>query len=226
MRTVKEAAVRRNEILDAAERLFGTKGFDQTSTNDLLAEVGIARGTLYYHFKSKEEILDAMIERISNRLLSKAKAIANDQSLPILVRLTRMMQAMNVSDPVGLEIVEQVHQPQNALLHQKMQEHLVSGLTPLVTKVVKEANAQGICQTDYPKQTVEMLLIYTTSAFDNLMEVSEQERITQIQALIYNLERLFGTKPGVMAEVILPIFTQNSTASDGFPDPNGEDGKD
>ena len=54
MRTVKEAAVRRNEILDAAERLFGTKGFDQTSTNDLLAEVGIARGTLYYHFKSKE----------------------------------------------------------------------------------------------------------------------------------------------------------------------------
>ena len=75
MRTVKEASVRRNEILDAAERLFGTNGFEQTSTNDLLAEIGIARGTLYYHFKSKEEILDAMIERISNRLLSKAQTI-------------------------------------------------------------------------------------------------------------------------------------------------------
>lgn len=62
MRVVKEAAIRRNEILDAAERLFVAKGFDGTSTGDILAEVGIACGTLYYHFKSKEDILDAMID--------------------------------------------------------------------------------------------------------------------------------------------------------------------
>ena len=67
MRVVKEAKERRNEILDVAERLFATKGFDNTSTNDILDEVGIARGTLYYHFKSKEDILDAMIERIDCR---------------------------------------------------------------------------------------------------------------------------------------------------------------
>ena len=53
MRIVKEANVRKNEILDVAERLFGTKGFDGTSTTDILNEIGIARGTLYYHFKSK-----------------------------------------------------------------------------------------------------------------------------------------------------------------------------
>ena len=47
MRVVKEAEERRNEILDAAEKLFGEKGFDGTSTNDILDEVGIARGTLY-----------------------------------------------------------------------------------------------------------------------------------------------------------------------------------
>ena len=59
MRIVKEAEERKNEILDVAERLFGTKGFDNTSTNDILNEIGIARGTLYYHFKSKEEIINA-----------------------------------------------------------------------------------------------------------------------------------------------------------------------
>lgn len=69
MRVVKEATVRRNEILDAAEQLFVTKGFDGTSTNDILERVGIACGTLYYHFKSKEEILDAMIERMTETLL-------------------------------------------------------------------------------------------------------------------------------------------------------------
>ena len=51
MRVVKEAKERRNEILDVAERLFATKGFDNTSTNDILDEVGIARGNLYYNFK-------------------------------------------------------------------------------------------------------------------------------------------------------------------------------
>ena len=53
MRVVKEAEERRNEILDAADMLFADKGFDNTSTNDILEKVGIARGTLYYHFKSK-----------------------------------------------------------------------------------------------------------------------------------------------------------------------------
>ena len=71
MRIVKDAKERRNEILDVAERLFCEKGFDNTSTNDILAEIGIARGTLYYHFKSKEDILDAMIERLTNQMWKK-----------------------------------------------------------------------------------------------------------------------------------------------------------
>lgn len=53
MRVVKEAEERRNEILDAADMLFADKGFDNTSTSDILEKVGIARGTLYYHLSQK-----------------------------------------------------------------------------------------------------------------------------------------------------------------------------
>lgn len=76
MRIVKEAEERRNEILDAADELFGRKGFDGTSTNDILENVGIARGTLYYHFKSKEDILDALIQRYEEQMYSAAAAAA------------------------------------------------------------------------------------------------------------------------------------------------------
>ena len=101
MRIVKDAKERRNEILDVAEHLFCEKGFDNTSTNDILAEIGIARGTLYYHFNSKEDILDAMIERLTNQMVEKASVIALDESIPVLERLTRTMLSFNVDNEVG-----------------------------------------------------------------------------------------------------------------------------
>ena len=46
MRIVKEAEERKNEILDVAERVFGTKGFDNLSTKEILHEIGIAIGKI------------------------------------------------------------------------------------------------------------------------------------------------------------------------------------
>lgn len=206
MRVVKEAKERRNEILDVAERLFGTKGFDHTSTNDILDEVGIARGTLYYHFKSKEDILDAVINRITEQLIIKAKNIVNQKEVPVLKRLTLTISALNVEGPLGSEIMEQVHKPQNALLHQKMQESLLTEVNPLITELIEEAIEQGICQTDYPEEVVEMTLLYSNKAFDTLAENEEERKQRKIEAFIYNLERLLGMKQGSMQEIILPLL--------------------
>lgn len=51
----------RNRIVEAADRLFYRQGFDRTSFADIADAVGISRGNFYYHFKSKDEILDAVI---------------------------------------------------------------------------------------------------------------------------------------------------------------------
>ena len=209
MRTVKEAEERKNEILDVAERLFGTKGFDNTSTSDILNEVGIARGTLYYHFKSKEDILDAMIDRMTGRLVEKAAALLAKKEIPVLKRLTMMMTALNVNGSLGQEIMEQVHKPQNALMHQKMQERLLAGVNPLVTALIREGIAQGICKTEYPAEVAEMTLLYSNPAFDTLAEHGNEERERKINAFIYNLERLLGMERGSMEAVILPIFERS-----------------
>ena len=106
MRVVKEAEERRNEILDVA------KGFDNTSTNDILNEIGIARGTLYYHFQSKEDILDAMTDRMVRQMFVKAKELAAQKDIPVLQRLTIMIKALNVSGDWGDQLMEQIHKPQ------------------------------------------------------------------------------------------------------------------
>lgn len=207
MRVVKEAEERKNEILDVAERLFGTKGFDSTSTSDILNEIGIARGTLYYHFKSKEEILDAMISRMMTRMLEKAKAIAAQKNIPVLQRLTMMMLSLHVSDGnFEQELLKQMHKPQNALMHQKMEKSLLSGINPIIADLIKEGMEQGICQTDYPEEAAEMTFLYVNTVFDDLMEHSEVEKQRKIAAFIYNLERLLNMEPDSMKAVIMPLF--------------------
>jgi AcrR family transcriptional regulator len=206
VRIVKEAEERRNEILDASEVLFGKKGFDHTSTNDILNQVGIARGTLYYHFKSKEDILDAMIERMTGRLLVIAKKEADNKELNVLDRLSRTIMALNVDSSLGTEVLQQVHKPQNALMHQKMQLQLFSGVIPILTSLVEEGIKEGIFHTDYPEEAVEMCTIYSNNAFDGLVEQSPEEMQKKVSGFIYNVERVLGAKEGSMKQSMIRVF--------------------
>ena len=74
-------------ILDSAQKLFIEQGFDQTSIAQLLEVTQIARGTLYYYFSSKEEIMDAIIERSVAQAFSKAELLASKKEGSILERL-------------------------------------------------------------------------------------------------------------------------------------------
>lgn len=206
MRIVKEAVERRNEILDVAERLFCTKGYDNTSTNDILAEIGIARGTLYYHFKNKEDILDAMIDRILDGIIRKARMIALDESMPVLERLTKTVLAANVDTKTGDMILEQVHKPQNALMHAKMQEKLLSQMVPLFVKIIEDGMSQKLMRTDYPEDTIQMLLLYSHTVFDDSIEYSAEVKQRKVLAFISNAEILLHMEKGSLLEAMLPMF--------------------
>lgn len=79
MRDVKEPEVRKAEIMDASIRLFTRKGYLNTTTQDIIDEVNISRGLLYYHFKNKEDILYCIIERYSQPLLKRLEHLAYEE---------------------------------------------------------------------------------------------------------------------------------------------------
>lgn len=206
MRIVKEASERKNEILDVAEEMFATKGFDNTSTNDIIKEIGIARGTLYHHFGSKEDILDAVIERMERAIIIKAKAIAGDKDIPLLNRFTMAIMALNVDSSLGHEVMKEMHRPQNALLHQKMQERLLAEVVPMIAILIEEGISEGLFNTAHPYEASEMLMIYSNIAFDELSGLSQTEAMKKVAAFIYHTERVLGAKEGSLTEVIMPIF--------------------
>lgn len=213
MRIVKEAEERRNEILDVSEKLFNQKGFEGTSTNDILEKVGIARGTLYYHFKSKEDIMDALIDRYNTCLLSAAKTTAANKTLSVKERLLYVIMSLNISNQSGKEIIEHIHKPQNALMHQKIQKVLINGVTPILSEIIREGVEQKIFDTPFPYECMEMIMIYANSVFDdNIVALTDEERMTRIQAFVFNAERLLGAKSGSFMEVMI-MFNANEGGS-------------
>ena len=197
----KDAEERKKEILDIAEELFTTKGYDNTSTTDILERVGIARGTIYYHFKSKEEILDALIDRIIQGIVHNVKS-ALSYKAPAPQKIIAFIGATRVDSAIGKEITDHAHKPQNALMHQKMLNSLLAALTPIAAGIIKDGIQEGCFSTDYPEEAAEMLLIYSSVVFDDMNEITEAERESKVAGFVFNMERLLGVKSGGLAEII------------------------
>ncbi len=206
MRIVKTAEERKNEILDIAEQLFAEKGYDHASTNDIINKIGIARGTLYHHFGSKEEILDALVERMTRDSISRARIIVADKSRPLLERLTGAIIALDIDTGAGPVVFEQIHKPQNALLHQKMQERLISGVVPLMAELIREGNESGLFDSEYPDEAAEMIIVYSNIAFDALAGLTAEQLEKKSRAFIRNTEKLLGAEEGSLTTAIMKII--------------------
>ncbi|GAA0378879.1 TetR/AcrR family transcriptional regulator [Bacillus horti] len=80
-----------NQILDAAFQVFGTQGFYETKMSEIAEQAGIAKGTIYLYFSSKEELYKAMTERDFQRYLEELhKVVSSEGSFEeLLTRIGR-----------------------------------------------------------------------------------------------------------------------------------------
>lgn len=195
MKVSKDYNERRNEILDAAGQLFSTKGYDKCTIIDILDAVGIAKGTFYYYFKSKEEVLDAIIERVTEFVVEKVEKAASNQELSLDKRMLEVFLSMKVEDEVNHELMGELHKPENALMHQKSLSVMVTRITPVLVKLVDEGIRQGVFQSDFPKQYMQIFLTSSITLLDDgLFQVSPEEQQVMLRAMIALLEKMLGVK--------------------------------
>ncbi|MBH0346864.1 TetR/AcrR family transcriptional regulator [Bacillus pacificus] len=208
MRIVKEYEERRKEILETAERLFVTKGYTKTTVNDILKEIGIAKGTFYHYFKSKEEVMDEIIMRIIKEDVAKAKAIVSNPSIPVLEKLFRvLMEQSPKSGDVKDKMIEQFHQPNNAEMHQKSLVQSIIHLSPVLAEILEQGIDEGVFSTPYPQETIELLLSSAQVIFDEgLFQWKPEEMMRRAKAYIKMMEVSVGAKEGsfdYMMEVLM-----------------------
>ena len=147
MRTVKQHDVRKSEILDCAQRLFYTVGYDQTTVAMIIDATGIAKGTFYHYFKSKEEMLDGVIERYTTLTMQTLEPILALEA-PAHEKLGRFHDAAGAlkaqNAPLLVELARVIYRPENFLLLHKFTERTLA--------------AEGSFDTPDAEETAEMLV--------------------------------------------------------------------
>lgn len=189
---------RKQMILDVAEALFYDQGYEGTSTQEIIKKSKIARGTLYYYFDKKEDILDAVIDRKGKKVFARAQALAKDKDLPARDRLIACLLALHQDSKSGQEELDQVHAPQNALMHQKIQAYILDHAGPLLSQIVEDGVQEGDFSSPYPKEAVNMILIYANEGFDHGKDPSSQEDLEKFEAFFYHIHLLLGAQKPIL----------------------------
>lgn len=150
-----------NLILDTAFSLFMEKGYEHTSIQDLLNNLGgLSKGAIYHHFKSKEEILEAVTDRMtkeSNRLLG----VIRDRTDITGREKLKMIFAESLKRPVQEEIFSAAPDlSRSPTLLFSMFRDTVDDVAPnYILPVIQDGIADGSIHTDYPEELAELIIL-------------------------------------------------------------------
>ncbi|MCK4653591.1 MAG: TetR/AcrR family transcriptional regulator, partial [Candidatus Cloacimonetes bacterium] len=124
VRIVKEYEERKKEIMDTAQTLFYQKGYENTSVNFIIETIGISKGTFYHYFKSKEDLLDNIVEKFTNEIISKLEPIVNDKSMDAISKLNEFYRQAGMYKVENIDIIKTIvnalYNDKNLLLRYKM----------------------------------------------------------------------------------------------------------
>ncbi len=175
-RTVKSAEERRLEIIQTSERLFRENGYANTAVDAIIKEMGVAKGTFYYYFKSKEEVLEAIVEHTLDQIVVMAEQVADEPSLDALAKMRMLLSGGHMGDERTGEVTEFLHLPGNRELHEVTNIQTVLRLSPVFAKIVEQGNREGLFHAERPLETMRFLLTGSQFLLDGgLFEFSDEE---------------------------------------------------
>lgn len=117
------ANLRREQILTSANRLFSENGYENTSMNEIAQYVGLTKGALYYHFKSKEAILISLINQIEDRFRKRVNDMGHTQVTPAqYLREVLLLGAANDRFDLKLAIDIGIQAMKHPLLRRQIQK--------------------------------------------------------------------------------------------------------
>ena len=160
------------KILDVSQRLFLEKGYDKTTIQDIVDELGgLSKGAIYHHFKSKEEIMDALGDKMffNNNPFEKVKARTDLNGLQKM----RMAIMLNQSDENQIELTKQA---------------IPMLKNPHVLARMIETNRRCLCP--YKKELAEFLVLMDIWLIPSIFPADKKELHNRLYCIKEMLEKM------------------------------------
>ena len=208
-RITKEYHVRKNELLDTAQELFFTKGYRRTSVDAIIKKVGVSKGTFYYYFKSKEDLLDKLVKKMTGQIQLEVKKITERTDLDAL---TKLNEAYITTRKIKLENIELIklylkvlYKDENIILRHKIYMSNIGLLVPEFAKIIQQGVEEKVFNTPFPRKAARLIFelaqILGDSTAKLFLEMDENPEILEklekeIDIYEDGIERIVGAKKG------------------------------
>jgi len=195
--TSRRSPRRRDDLVDAAVGAFATNGVGGTSVDDIVRAAGVAKGTFYLYFASRDDIVTAVAERLVDgigRQMHDALAARGRTAADRLCGIAGALATVGTSQHEQ-ELVEALHRPGNAAVHDRLTGRIVARIVPAVSAVIADGIAAGEFVPQDPVQAADFVLACFGSLHDLVGEPEDMPAV--VDALNAFILRGLGHRTGL-----------------------------
>ena len=167
-RSAERRESRRGTLVDAAFGVFMRKGVAASSVDDIVEAAGVAKGTFYLYFQTKDDAINAVAERVVDGVAGAVEAVATGPGLSPVDRLLSLGGSVGQvgAEPNERELIDILHRPENRAIHDRLMERVVARLLTTVESIVSDGITQGQFAHQDPHLAAGFVLASFTSLHD------------------------------------------------------------
>ncbi|NLY20429.1 MAG: TetR/AcrR family transcriptional regulator [Tissierellia bacterium] len=197
VRISKPPQERRKEIVLMSRKLFDEKGFQNTAIDDITNSLNIAKGTFYYYFKSKDDVLDAVVDSMIEKDVASIQEIADSKEIKSTEKLRLIRKILSDRYREHYGFLEHSEIITNMEIRLRWLMGSFESKTPLITAIMEEGVERGEFKTDHPKEMAELALVSVLFLLDpTLFPTPKENYVKRLENFEEVLEKSLGLEKG------------------------------
>ena len=187
------AKVRQLELVSVAEQLFLKNGYENTTINQIIGSLNLAKGTYYYHFQSKEDILIAVSEKLIGDTLQKLSAVHQQVDKDVLWRIRKILSIFHEDFYRNQAIWKLIYNDNNIAMHKQVSKIGAKKFTPLLTDVLREGKERNLVNVPHPHETAQVLIsLFDVFSHQLCVAKGHDKRVRIFETLRYMIGQVLG----------------------------------
>ena len=187
------AEERRQELIGIAERLFLQQGYENTTVNQIIGQMNLAKGTYYYHFRSKEDILIAVSDKLLHDTRQKLLDIHRQTDRDVLWRIRNILGIFHDDFYRNRAIWKLIYHDKNVVLHKQVSRIGAKSFTPLLTDVLQEGKEKNLVHVPHAHETAQVLIsLFDFFSLQLCVAKGHDKRVRIFETLRYMIGQILG----------------------------------